>query len=175
MSEIDWSKAPEGSTHRVPNGCWYKIKEDQVYCWSSRYQWDGPYPIKQYEDGSLDEMVRRPKCSNEWTGAGLPPVGVDCETLWSSTTGQYVTVKILAHDEDRAVVRFTSGERKGEYASDRQHNQYSYPIFRPIRSPDLIEVDERDIAIKDLMRLDGIYHAEAASIYDAGYRKTDVK
>ena len=36
-------------------------------------------------------------------------------------------------------------------------------------------VDKRDLAIKDLMRLDGIYHAEAASIYDAGYRKTDVK
>lgn len=113
-----------------------------------------------------------------WAGEGLPPVGIDCETLWSSTTGEYVSVKVLAHDEDRAVVRFTTGSRKGEYDSDQQRTQYesALPIFRPIRTPEQIAADERQAGIQSLLEtfnanfeghvLDGL-----SAIWDAGYRK----
>lgn len=116
---------------------------------------------------------------SEWNGEGLPPVGTDCETLWSSTTGEYVTVKVLAHDEDRAVVRFVTGSRKGEYDSDTQHTRYgaALPIFRPIRTPEQIAAEERRVEIKHIQAASvvncGPYITESAAgaIYDAGYRK----
>lgn len=115
------------------------------------------------------------RTSPGWTGDGLPPVGIDCETLWSSTTGEYVPVKVLAHDEDRAVVRFTAGSRKGEYDSDTQHNRYQWPIFRPLRTPEQIEADDRKKAIEEMMTYlgddgDELFNA-FGRMHDAGYRK----
>lgn len=117
-----------------------------------------------------------------WTGEGLPPVGINCDTLWSSTTGEYVGVKVLAHDEDRAVVRFLTGSRKGEYDSDTQHTRYGAdkPIFRPIRTSEQIAAEDREDSIKamtEVIRKAIAYPSEqdasdySAALYDAGYRK----
>lgn len=141
MSGIDWSKAPEGTTHFSPAtddfvDLWAKFESGSWWYRSTGAKdWHvGPRP------GKNETYVERPAA---WNGEGLPPVGIDCETLWSSTTGEYVAVRVVGHDEDRAVVRFISSDRKGEYGSDRQHNDYGYPIFRPMRTPEQIAADER--------------------------------
>lgn len=131
--------------------------------------------VEFYPDSSL---IQKP-----WNGEGLPPVGLDVEVLWSSANNTYVTGKVLAHDEDRAVFRFTSGERKGDYQSDTCHfsvgvNQL--PNFRPIRTPEQIAKAERR---KDCDKMHGMYLDLPESnisdfveaLYDAGYRKTDVQ
>jgi hypothetical protein len=126
----------------------------------------------------------------DWDGKGLPPVGIKCDTLWSSTTGEYVQVKVLAHDEDRAVVRFVTGSRKGEYDSDTQHSQYgaTLPIFRPIRTPEQIAADQRLHAIRNActainsriaeynINLDCsvAMRATVEAMIDAGYRKFEI-
>lgn len=109
-----------------------------------------------------------------WVGVGLPPVGIQCETLWSSTTGEYAPVLVVGHDEDRAVVRFIGGERKGEYDSDRQHNDYGYPIFRPIRTAEQLAAEEREQQIEMLAAVisQGFREGKklADVLYDAGAR-----
>lgn len=128
------------------------------------------------------QQVTSPVVAAEWDGEGLPPVGIDCEWLWSSTIGEYVAVRVVGHDEDRAVVRFISSDRKGEYDSDRQHNDYGYPIFRPMRTPEQIAAEERKVAIDEMLALDNYPKGALAgglmsrrafceALYDAGYRK----
>jgi hypothetical protein len=63
------------------------------------------------------------------------------EVLWSSTTGEYVAGKVLAHDEDRAVYRFTSGERKGEYQADGLREVQGHPTLRPIRTAEKLAAE----------------------------------
>jgi hypothetical protein len=174
--QIDWSKAPEGAEVHFPNQagtaeCFAIFREAEAY-----YAFPGMSEWTVWSGESKDSLLSRFKHSlRDWAGEGLPPVGLECETLWSSTTGEYVPVRIIAHDEDRAVVRFIGGERKGEYDSDRQHNNYGYPIFRPIRTAEQIAAEEREAAVKEMQvvvnskpvaYMNGLY-----ALYDAGYRK----
>lgn len=145
MNDIDWSKAPEGAeagylgtSHAYD--AWYKRDANgevwQICPAAGFNDWVNMGGRKDFPVGAVLRPV-----APAWVGIGLPPVGLECETLWSSTTGEYVPVRIIAHDEDRAVVRFIGGERKGEYDSDRQHNDYCYPIFRPIKTAEQLAAE----------------------------------
>lgn len=113
-----------------------------------------------------------------WNGEGLPPVGVVVEVLWSSISKSYVTGFILAHDEGRAVFRFTSGERKGEYQADKSHfsSEPLLPNFRPIRTAEQIAAEEREGAIRKMEQTSGSHVGSAITrvicerLYDAGAR-----
>lgn len=166
MSGIDWSKAPVNATHARPytGGVdFYRRNDGGMWTYWNENRWD-------YAVGTDESCcVARPV---PWTGEGLPPVGIDCETLWSSTTGEYVAVRVVGHDEDRAVVRFIGGDRKGEYDSDRQHDQYGYPIFRPMRSAEERAAEQAlNQFIDELTKVTCIRRGEAKLIYEAGYRK----
>lgn len=113
----------------------------------------------------------------EWDGAGLPPVGTVCEALWSTGSGAatYATVKVLAHDEDRAVYRFLTLDRKGEYGSDTLHSIQGFAAFRPIRTAEQIAADERRAAIDEMVRRFALHDLDLvpwrdlfAQMYDAG-------
>lgn len=123
----------------------------------------------------------------EWDGMGLPPVGTVCEALWSTVSGAatYATVKVLAHDEDRAVYRFLTLDRKGEYGSDTSAHIQGFAAFRPIRTAEQIAADERlhrirnalsDVA-KKVERWNVALDCSVAitgaveAMIDAGYRK----
>jgi len=196
MTDMDWSKAPEGTTHYGPPtenyfGNWFQA---HLCGWSIFYEnrWVN---VGEIQKERFDSLVFRPTqwgpyttveaAPQPWSGedGSLPPVGLKCETLWSSTTGEYGTALILAHDENRAVYRLTSGERKGEYGSDVQHTNFGehLPIFRPIRTAEQIAAEERMSCAKEFHTLvcpEGKWHKlnedareSWASIYDAGYRK----
>lgn len=79
MSEIDWSKAPEGATHfgEQRDGfieAWYKLDSDGLkFKWAdvAEMEWRcGP-------TRHINDLVPRP--SQAWNGEGLPPVGTVCE------------------------------------------------------------------------------------------------
>lgn len=98
-----------------------------------------------------------------WNGPedGLPPVGLEVEVLWSSIKGDYVTGKILAHDEGRAVFRFTSGNRKGEYQSDGvffSTGVDKLPTFRPIRTAEQLAAEKREADAQAMY--ESLYFAE---------------
>lgn len=140
------------------------------------------------EDGVYDiPDVKREGATQPqpWNGQDLPPIGMVCDTSWNSADHSYVQCKILAHDEDRAVFRFTTGKRKGEYSSATKDDCNGIlgptPQFRPIRTPEQIAADERWLIIN--MIVDDIvsryqYPKEserliplATALYDAGCSK----
>lgn len=122
-----------------------------------------------------DRYVPRPL---QWTGEGLPPVGLVAEVLFNSHPPEYFSCKVLAHDEGRAVYRFTSGPRKGEYGSDLPNFENGNPmtIFRPIRTPEQIAAEERRACIDEMKNVfdsnfEGCRRDGLEALYDAGYRK----
>lgn len=65
---IDWSKAPEGATHKdlkyAPNGFWYKFdfkNDTAAYCLHGGSEWVPSGRASEYNDGSLDDMEVRPE------------------------------------------------------------------------------------------------------------------
>ena len=143
---------------------------------SSGADYRGPFVTLTFEQ--LSEAVIAP--APTWNGPedGLPPIGLEVEVLWSSTKREYVTGKILAHDEDRALFRFTSGDRKGEYQADKPHSQHGsdLPNFRPIRTAEQLATEEREQQIDRLLaalhstRGSQIDYQLMAALYDAGAR-----
>lgn len=119
----------------------------------------------------------------QWDGEGLPPVGVDCEVLWSSTTRKYVTCRVVGHDESSAVFRYTSGERKGEYQCDsaRTYGNPALPCFRPIKTAEQLAAEQREAEItrfaEDITAgrspLGSFEHSKVVAtwLYDNDYRK----
>lgn len=174
------SQIPEGATHEGLGEIKFWVKDWVVgkshwFCNARRgggfHEWQkSPNADPGYPVSPIAKL---------WSGEGLPPVGLECETLWSSTTGEYMPVLIVAHDEDRAVVRFTAGARKGEYDSDRQHNDYGadLPIFRPILSAEQRAAEVRERQAEQLAfvmtghrdRSKDCYLSLAKIILDAGY------
>lgn len=156
--QIDWSKAPKGATHcnthdaQMAAECrWYSVSRDGVW------RWDGARWLRSVFSDAVVHWSKRP-VTPTWNGPedGLPPVGCEIEVLWSSTKREYVTGKVLAHDEDRAVFRFTSGERKGEYQADKPHSQHGadLPNFRPIRTAEQRAAEEhRSKYMPELIKL----------------------
>lgn len=127
-----------------------------------------------------------------WNGEGLPPIGIEVEVLWSSTTGEYVTAKVTGHDEGRAVYRFTSGERKGEYQAERAPGVYDFlPNIRPIRTAEQLAAEQREVEegrIKEALRFYCVgrkldpttgpnitYAQMAQALYAAGARFPEAK
>lgn len=114
-----------------------------------------------------------------WKGEGLPPVGIDAEVLFDSSPQNYVGCKILAHDEERAVYRFTTGPRKGEYGSDLVYftSGTKIPMFRVARTPEQIAAEEKGRAVTSMLNivtsstLKGCgVSAQLEALYDAGLR-----
>lgn len=65
---IDWSKAPEGATHKnisTEDGFWYRFdfeKNLAAYCPVGRTEWVPSGRADQYNDGSMEDMAAR--CSS---------------------------------------------------------------------------------------------------------------
>lgn len=83
--------------------------------------------------------VERP--AEPWTGGGLPPVGTDCEMYYGPG---YEAVRILAHDEDRAVFRYLTGLKKGGYGAATAEAD----TFRPMRTAEELA---REAKLDDLI------------------------
>ncbi|MNY35313.1 hypothetical protein D3C86_1697120 [compost metagenome] len=104
----------------------------------------------------------------------MPPINERVEVLWSSITGQYVEGIILAHDEDRAVFRFVTGERKGEYQAEKLHFSSGklWPNFRPIKTLEQLAAELRETAIREIMDAAGIdCLVTATKLVDAGFKR----
>lgn len=160
---IDWSKAPEGATHAgnmrgsVHRQCWYKF---ELGYWFFTYddKWERLDAIPGHTP-----LIDRP---HAWTGECLPPVGTVCEfrsksedcVIWRKAEVMYLT-------RDTIVLRFD--ETFAECAG--------YPdvfLFRPIRTPEQIEIDLRAATIKGMViSCNGLGVERAGVLYDAGYRK----
>jgi hypothetical protein len=148
--------------------------EDKDFSCADGIPWTGRVTREQWQ-AAVDAL----NAPTTWNGEGLPPVGTLCEVNhigeMNSKGRNWKRVEILAH-----------------YSCDRLQTQIAIymPLdgtahcdqaigicFRPIRTAEQIEAEERSLAVSEIISAIGWHHgtagaAEAAErIYDAGYRK----
>lgn len=175
--QIDWANAPEDypvwiqdiTGNKLDGSGWHRDEEDR---WTDE---SGRFWPKDCEERKKITVHFRPVL--EWTGTGLPPVGTVCEVeAFHIGRGNWTKVEILAHakhDEHDAllVCEFNRGDR-----ADMHGVIYREHIFRPIRTQEQIEAEERDAYVLDMTsHISFSDYKEARRIcgelYDAGYRK----
>lgn len=184
MKQPDWSKAPEWATLYLQH-----ISDSRATAWAESYEHGARVitPERNEMFGLIPQcwlvVCRRP--APQWNGEGRPPVGVVCEFLWNYLRegSEYVKARVLAHDEDLAVLRVIGGESDGELREGRSgycgYIGNEHPIFRPIRTPEQIASEEREAAVEVMMSRFALrditevpWYALFQQMYDAGCRMT---
>lgn len=179
--QIDWSKAPEGTTHaNIEAGphSWRMVIGEHAFYWAHNCRWE------RLSSWHLCEYVERPKANNSWNGDGLPPAGTVCEWL-DQGSDRWLTVEIVFLSSWVIVVRHSNPHPDGsvDLAFDLINQQ---PSFRPIRNVEQIAAEERkervSAACKEIeprlaefnINIDCSVAMRAAieALLDAGYRKT---
>ena len=176
MSGIDWSNAPEGTMGHALIGQsfrpvwvgndWYEYIEGARHRFAS-----DPDTFYAYARSGLHDYAENPS-AQAWTGAGLPPIGarIECDIH----NGRFIPCKVAAHvphkGEFAAVVVY-DGIDAWDWATAGE-------CFRPIRTPEQIEAEERADAIEKMWSIYWQPHATSAKqalglLWDAGLRFAD--
>lgn len=149
------SNIPEGATHKNAYGFFRKFQDGIWYSYA-----DGDWI--RFIDAEPETYIPI-QAEPEWTGEGLPPIGVDCE--WKGITRNgWIPVSIIAHaKDDGSLVAIAQAENEVILgASDR---------FRRGRTTEQIAAEKRDAAIKEMQRLAASCNTfPFAELYDYGYR-----
>lgn len=169
MSQVDWSKAPEGATHYGNKrgdweSAWYILKEETISVMLDDGK-DKSWCTREIDDQDrqdlLPHLIARP-----WAGTGLPPVGTVCEYF----AGEWKEVRITGHAELGICFREPGKGGENYVALTAQ--------FRPMRTPEQIAAEEREKAIQQMLigtpwPGSDISRRVCEHIYDAGYRKQE--
>lgn len=177
MSDVDWSKAPEGATHYAPrreDNCMYRpvfwrvVGDRGVEAWAINA--DGSlqhYAAPAWMSDDLSRLIPRP-ATPQWNGEGLPPVGAVVEAFYMGIPQGVVTVRYAGQ-----CMILWSGERNSEQCGAAEHY-----LFRPIRTPEQLAAEAREKAVEEMWSVYWQPHAVTAKeglglLYDAGYRKQE--
>lgn len=182
MSNIDWSKAPEGFQLWLedirPN-----IDGECRSGWARQgkggYEFLGGGWWTASHENVFYTIYKKPVDALEWTGEGLPPVGTVCllsgktpildpiHPHWAGSE-----VKIYAHfktDQGRELAAYVSEDHmKGGVGVEK--------LFLPIRTAEQIAAIERKKAIGEMIDIyksnyEGHVADGCQALYDAGWRK----
>lgn len=175
---IDWSKAPEGTTHyafaQYPwVASWYIVKGDDIASWlddGEDSSWGWRKIDSQDRECILPRLIPRPVAA-VWTGEGLPPVGLPVE--WQDgLDAEWQLVTVLAYHNGHAWMCLPG---RAPFTVGNPAN------FRLIRTPEQIAAEERLAAI-NYMEIDAGMCATAfdgdpearvwiENLIDKGWRK----
>lgn len=169
MNEIDWSKAPEGTTHYVVGSIHpfeKRVGDDWFYYVGGRWE-----SIHTKGDGRISSssipVVPRPTTPS-WSGGGLPPVGVVCEAKWGRSGWSRCVV--FAHKPNANSGVDVLVDVDGDWTFFDKPS-----MFRPVRTPEQIEADEREAAIDAMFArfggVGGLTRKQCAWVIVEGYRK----
>ncbi|HEJ5892305.1 hypothetical protein [Pseudomonas sp. 17033095] len=161
---IDWSKAPEGTTHyhiAEDINPWRKIEGTVAYE-HYRGKW---LRVNSFNEGYMpDYYVPIPR--ETWDGQGLPPVGLMAE--WKAGLDHdWQRVTVLAYANGDAWLQPEDG---GSFIVGNPAN------FRRIRTPEQIAAEEREKAVGDMaMSIQGVpyQYPTLYALFDAGYRRQE--
>jgi len=172
MSEIDWSKAPEGATHYGPetecfSEAWFKREGEN---WLSYFGGGSWFSMgKSLFESRLESMIPRPQSTQ-----GLPEVGTVCEARAFGIAGyEWIEVKILLPhpEQENCFACFVVDYRK--LGLDK--NLCWMTEFRPLKSDRERQIEDalKVIDKADLATCEWHAHAERVigSMVDAGYRR----
>ncbi|WP_373033396.1 hypothetical protein [Sulfurovum sp.] len=178
MKDIDWSEAPDGTTHFWPGlfllDGWYKVLEGDVWVYDNGW-------VKSrvvLSDINTDYLIKRPE---SWGGETHPPVGTVCEVrltcsdLWGKARIKYITkttcVFVYVFEDDP--------DELEEYSVAT-----CYLKFRPIKTPEQLALEEREkitdemygfTRVKMIPAEVDIQREVCDDLYTAGYRLTGEK
>ena len=179
MSNIDWSKAPEGFPIWIEglNGMfgtgWHRDDGDRWVGQQGSY-----WPKGADERGNCRIHLA------EWSGEGLPPVGTVCKvSAHHIHKSAWTEVQVLSHAKHEKDDALLVCEIECDGSKSAMHGViYRSPAFRPIRTPSQIAADEREAFARNLVTEMGKDPEafpgsvnQALKIYDLGYRKGDAK
>lgn len=164
MSNVDWSKAPEGATHWMPESQYWEARFWKREGKANYVFEGGEWKSSLAKPFGHPALVIRPD-TTQWNGEGLPPVGAYIE-VFHPIYG-WIGARSVGSDGEAAIVRTNDG-----YAGAFPHQ------MRPIRTPEQIAAEERERAIKEMWSVYWQPHAATAMeglglLYDAGYRKQE--
>lgn len=190
MSQVDWSKAPEGATHYTPgregegtNPVYWRVVEGAVVnAWAVFKSGDlKEISINRLLDLDRSDLVERP--SPAWSGEGLPPVGVRCEAAIPHTSGLDNARSFIWIEGSVVAYHKIKGKTYAWFAEDDGFYPPNVLEFRPMRTPEQIAADEREADISELTKFFMNYYGDpkgaekyflvSRSPHDAGYRKQD--
>lgn len=106
--------------------------------------------------------------NHEWAETGIPPIGADCE-YYQSEGDEWRKCRIVAYYFANVVA---------VDVLDSTAVCLRTELFRPMKTPEQIAAEERQQAIDEMMGLAeryGTVEGIMSALYDAGYRKTEVK
>lgn len=169
---IDWSKAPEGTTHYHIGediNPWRKIEGTVAY-----EHYAGKWlRVNSFNEGFMPDYYA-PIPQETWDGQGLPPVGTVCE--WHESDGwAYTESKVVAYTDDGLFVCMQKPGRRPEVL------RIDNCEFRP-RTLEQIAAEEREKAIDAMLDLDPPHENGLGltsrrqfceTLYDAGYRRQE--
>ena len=108
-----------------------------------------------------EKITREQYEATGYDGIGLPPVGYECEVMFTSDScPEWYTFKIVFIGDVHTVA--IVGNEEISYAIERLNDGSAK--FRPLRT-------EAERAIDEMVRLSGVSIGAAKILYDAGYRK----
>lgn len=153
MTQIDWSKAPEGATHWTPESrvvCQF-LKFDKEWFWFGE-GWVQFGPGNDWMTQQLAGVISRPEPvdTQVWTGEGLPPVGTVCiitphNNIWGFSDVADYLCKVLAYHDDFVWVDLSGAS--GVPVATRTDKV----DFKPARTPEQIAADKRKSEIDEMI------------------------
>ncbi|BAG75037.1 hypothetical protein [Pseudomonas phage PAJU2] len=166
---IDWSKAPEGTTHyhiAEDINPWRKIEGTVAY-----EHYSGKWlRVNSFNEGCMPGYYV-PIPQETWDGQGLPPVGTVCEyrhMIWP----EYRPCEIRYISEE-SLVAYDDAQEQFYRTCDM--------LFRPIRTLEQIAAEEREKAALEMAALMSGHEDRSKDcfkvlgeiLYDAGYRRQE--
>ncbi|MFO5941183.1 hypothetical protein ACLBSY_30020 [Pseudomonas aeruginosa] len=180
---IDWSKAPEGTTHyhiAEDINPWRKIEGTVAYE-HYRGKW---LRVNSFNEGCMPGYYV-PIPRETWDGQGLPPVGTVCEYRChdSCEPNDWTAVHVLAHAAHGSDTAMLLAEDDNGEPGTMYGRIWVPGTCRPIRTPEQIAAEERAAAIAEMMKDAGITESAfahdpeaevwAAALHDSGYRRQE--
>ncbi|HHX6878188.1 TPA: hypothetical protein ACVGNA_000549 [Pseudomonas aeruginosa] len=167
---IDWSKAPEGTTHyhiAEDINPWRKIEGTVAYE-HYRGKW---LRVNSFNEGCMPGYYV-PIPQETWDGQGLPPVGTLCEWHGPNSDGPdgwvYTESNVVAYTDDGL---FICMQKPGCWPVVQRIDNCE---FRPLRTPEQIAAEEREKAIEEMcFAEETLTVKQAKALYEAGYRRQE--
>lgn len=164
LTEVDWSRAPEGATH-YNTACSYPWLRDVPASFYVDECWVEYTSDSAYWEVDFSKAIKRPQ---EWDDSGVPPIGTVCEYLWSEGK-EWRKCEVVAYYYANVVV---------VDVLDNTADLVQPTMIRPFKTSEQIAVEERQQAINEMYMVfvtkGRAMHGDLGVLYDAGYRKTEV-
>jgi len=164
MSQIDWRKAPEGAEFWNPNSELFYRSADGGFQKFSETR--GRWTLAAGERYEYQTLIAKP---TEWSGEGLPPVGI-CELRLVSAGGDWHKADIKFASRNVVVWDWV-----GEPSINGLCTAYAHAVqCRPIRTPEQIAAEDLREIIESGLNGKKTLDEVVDEIIANGYRKFEI-